>query len=476
MGLHSLIQVLDREDLDSIHNASMEVLETVGVELKNEEALAIFKAKGAMLDGERVMVPSKMVEDAIESAPASFTLFARDEEKSILIGEGQQRTHVEPSNGNIYVHDMARGRRLATLSDLIDFFKLAQASDICDINGGIPVEPSDLEPDDGYLTIFKETLKHTDKPIRTNEGGREEILNIFTMFEIAKGVKGYLQEHPCLYTSINPLSPLAYDDTPLEAIITYAENNQPVTVLSCSLSGVSAPMDLMGTAVLQNSEILAGLVLTQLVRPGSPFIYAPASAVPNMQNAQYITGSPESNLINLANIQLARELYRLPTRTMAGLTDAKIVDAQAGVETMQNLFQCMVGGVNIINQCLGVLDSIMTNSYEKFIIDEEMISRILRFMEGSDISRENLAVDVIRTVGPRGSFLTHPSTMQKCRNSWRPTVSSWDNYDQWVIKGERDVVLAASEKIKQTLVNCPETTLHCDLEAELDAFVQKKMR
>ena len=235
-------------------------------------------------------------------------------------------------------------------------------------------------------------------------------------------------------------------------------------------------MDLMGTAVLQNSEILAGLVLTQLVRPGSPFIYAPASAVPNMQNAQYITGSPESNLINLANIQLAREMYQLPTRTMAGLTDAKIVDAQAGVETMQNLFQCMVGGVNIINQCLGVLDSIMTNSYEKFAVDEEMISRILRFMEGIDGARENLAIDVIRAVGPRGSFLTHPSTMQKCRNSWRPTVSNWDNFDQWAAKGEKDVVWAAGEKIKETLANCPETTLNPDLEAELDVFVQSKVR
>jgi len=476
MGLHSLIQVFGREDLNTIHDASMEVLETVGVELKNEEALSFFKSNGATLDGERVMIPSKMVEDAIDSAPASFTLFARNEEKSIVIGEGQQRTHVEPSNGNIYVHDMAHGRRLASLSNLIDFFKLAQASDICDINGGIPVEPNDLASDIGYLTIFKETLKHTDKPIRTNEGSREEILNIFSMFEIAKGVAGYLQNHHCLYTSINPLSPLAYDDIPLEAIITYAENNQPVAVLSCSLSGVSAPMDLMGTVVLQNSEILAGLVLTQLVRSGSPFIYAPASAVPNMQNGQYITGSPESNLINLANIQLARQLYRLPTRTMAGLTDAKMVDTQAGVETMQNLFQCMVGGANIINECLGVLESIMTNSYEKFVIDEEMISRILRFMEGLDSSRKNLAIDVIRTVGPRGSFLTHPSTMQKCRNSWRPTISDWTNYDQWVQKGGKDLVSVANEKVCKILANCPETTLDQEAEVELDAFVQSRVK
>ncbi len=353
---------------------------------------------------------------------------------------------------------------------------MAQASDNCDISGGIPGEPGDLDPATGYLTIFKETLKHTDKPLRSNGGTKEQILNMFDMFEIAMGIDGYLHDHHCIYVSINPLSPLAYDNLPLETLITYAKHNQPVTVLSCSLSGISAPIDLMGNAVLQNSEILAGLVLTQLVRQGCPFIYAPASAVPNMQSAQYVTGSPESNLINLVNIQLARDLYKLPTRTMAGLTDAKTVDAQAGLETMQNLFQCMVGGADIINECLGVLDSIMTNSFEKFILDEEMISRVLRFMEGIDSSKENLAVDVIRAVGPRGSYLTHPSTMQKCRSSWRPEVSTWENYDQWAAKGGKDVVQAASEKVRKILANCPETTLNNDTEAELDTFVQSKMR
>ncbi|ACN14025.1 MttB4 [Desulforapulum autotrophicum HRM2] len=475
MALHTLIQVLDPKDLNRIHSSTLEVLETVGVEMKNKQALSLFHAAGATVNGSRVMIPGKLVEAAIESAPASFTLFARDEKKSLTIGEGQTRTHVEPSNGNIYTLDLQRGRRLASLSDLIDFYKLAQASKICDISGGIPVEPSDIDPQNAHLTIFQETLRHTDKPIKRNVATRKEIETTFAMFEIAKGVKGYLREHPSIYASVNPLSPLAYDDVPLETIITYAEHNQPITVLSCAMAGVSAPMGLMGAAVLQNAEILAGLVLTQIIRPGAPFIYAPATAVPNMQNAQYVTGSPESNLINLANIQLAREMYRLPTRTMAGLTDAKTVDTQAGLETMQNLFQCMLGGVSIINECLGVLDSIMTNCYEKFILDEEMISRILRFMEGMDTSQEELSVEVIRAVGPRGSFLTHPSTLQKCRNAWRPMVSDWGNYDHWAKNGKKEVVQVAAEKVQEILSSCPETTLNPDAEAELAAFVKNKI-
>jgi trimethylamine--corrinoid protein Co-methyltransferase len=296
---------------------------------------------------------------------------------------------------------------------------------------------------------------------------------MFEMFEIAKGEKGYLKDHPSIYASINPLSPLAYDTIPTETIMTYARHGQPVTVLCCALAGISAPMSLMGTAVMQNAEILSGLVLTQLVNPGVPFIYAPASSVPNMQTGQYVTGSPESNVINMANIQLARQMYHLPTRTMAGLTDAKTIDAQAGFETMQNLFQCMMGGTSIINECLGVMDSIMTNSYEKFILDEEMIARILRFMEGMTGPNQDTSVDVIKEVGPRGSFLSHMSTMKICRNAWRPTVSSWDNFDRWQGNGSEDVTMAAAEKYKKILASAPQSTLDAQAEKELAAFVQR---
>ncbi len=485
MSQYKFIRLLNKEDLESIHEATVEVLESVGVELQNDAALELFKSKDAELDGHRVKIPRKVLEQAIETAPESFTLCARDDAKSLIIGKGQTRTHVEPSNGCIYAQSQDGGRRLANMDDLIGFFKLAQASEVCNINGAIPVEPSDIDPNGASLRILFETLKHTDKPIRSNIGTRSEIEKMFRMVEIAKGEPGYLQDHAAVYVSINPLSPLAFDDTPLEAIMTYAEYGQPVTILSCALAGVSAPMSLTGVSVMQNAEILSGLVLTQLVRPGAPFIYAPACAVPNMQTGQYVTGSPESNKINLMNLQLARELYGLPTRTMAGLTDAKTVDAQAGLETMQNLFQCMMGGASIVNECLGVLDSIMTNSFEKFILDEEMMARILKFMEeirsgevdGSDNGRAlNLRadVDLIKEIGPRGTFLYHMSTMKNCRNAWRPTVSNWDNYDKWKADGGKDVVDAANEKYRAILAEAPESLLDADIEKELKAFMTSK--
>jgi trimethylamine--corrinoid protein Co-methyltransferase len=471
MGLANKIRVVETEVLNQVHEATVEILETVGIEFQLDEAVEILKQGGARVEGHRVFIPRKMLDVAIEAAPASFKLWGRDEEKSIIMGEGQTRVHVEPSNGPVFAQDIKGGKRKGTMEDLINFYKLAQTSDVCDVSGAIPVEPSDIDAKGRHLRIFYEMIKHTDKPIRNNVGTYKEVEEMFEMFEIAVGEKGYLKTHPSIYVSINPLSPLAYDSKPLQTIITFAKYGQPVTILSCTLAGISAPVSPLGAAALQNAEMLAGLVLMHQVNPGTPYIYSPSSAMPNMQNAQYITGSPESNLINIINLQLALELYKLPTRTMAGLTDAKTIDAQAGYETMQNLFMCIAGGSHVINECLGVMDSIMTNSFEKFILDEEMISRMIRIMDGVGTSEKDFALDVIKSVGPQGSFLMHPSTMAACRGAWRPEVSTWDSYDKWEKAGTPDVVETANKAYLKRISAAPDTLLSDSAEAKLQAFM-----
>lgn len=472
MALSQFLQIQNKHELEEIHEATIKVLETVGVEFQSETVLNLFRARGAAVEGSRVKINRNLLESSIESAPSSFVLHARNTDRSVTVGEGQTRTLVEPSNGCIYAQSLDRGRRLGTIDDFVNFIKLGQASEVCSINGAIPVVPSDVDGDTAYLRIMFETLKHSDKPIRSNIGTRLEIETMFRMVEIAKGQQGYLEDHPAIYVSINPLSPLAFGEGPLEAIMTYAEHRQPVTVLSCAMAGVSAPMSLRGASVLQNAEILAGLVLTQLASPGTPFIYAPASAVPDMKSGQYVTGSPESNLINIANIQLARELYQLPTRTMAGLTDAKVIDAQAGFETMQNLSLCMMSGASIINECLGVLDSIMTNSYEKFILDQEMISRVLTIMQGFEGANVDLATEAMEQIGPSGNFLYHSDTLTHCRDTWQPLASSWENYDRWEENGKLDAATKASSIYKAMLSEAPDSILDPAVEQELAAFAR----
>jgi trimethylamine--corrinoid protein Co-methyltransferase len=472
-GIISKLKVFDRNDLHDIHNSTIHLLETLGVKFECAEALEIFKAHGAKVDDKIVYIPEEMLESALETAPKSFRWHGRDPAKTIRLGRRQRRTHVAFNNGPIYIDDMGRGRRLGTGADLVDLYRLAHSSEVCTIVGQIPVAPSDMPSAGLSLKIMQALLSSTDKPLFGWVDTPEELDHMFEMVRITHGAgEEIFRQKALLGVSVNPLSPLIYDQTPCETLIAFARRRQPVKVLTCAMSGVTAPVRLMGTVLLQNVEILAGLVLTQLVNPGTPFIYSPASAVPNMRRATYIGGSPESNLINIAGIQLADELYDLPTHAMAALTDAKRVDCQAGLETMQNLFMLLASGVNMVNECLGILDSIMTVSYEKFILDEEMLSRLLTIEKGMDTSEAALSVDAIKEVGHGGSFLMLPETLQHCRDAWQPTVSHWGSYDQWEAEGRLMAVEQAHKVYQERLAACPETLLSPEMETDLQRYVE----
>jgi trimethylamine--corrinoid protein Co-methyltransferase len=474
-GIISRLRVFDHNDLQRIHDGSMHLLGTLGVKFECPEALEIFRAHGAKVDDRIVYIPEEMVEGALESAPKSFRWHARDPEKTVRIGRRQRRTHVALNNGPIYIDDLEKGRRLGTWADLENFYRLAQASTVCTVVGQIPVAPSDMPQAGLQLKMMQALLRSTDKPLFGWVSGGREIEQMLEMVRIAHGGGADLFEQKALLgVSVNPLSPLVFNQAPCDNLIAFARRRQPVLVLTCAMSGVTAPVRLMGTVLQQNAEILAGLVLTQLINPGTPFIYSPASAVPNMRLGSYIGGSPESNLINIAGIQLADELYDLPCRAMAALTDAKCVDCQAGLETMQNLFMLLSAGVHLVNESLGILDSIMTMSYEKFLLDEEMLSRLLTVEKGMDTSEAALSLDTITEVGHGGSFLTHPSTLRHCRDAWQPMVSHWGSYEQWEKEGRLMVVERAHQIVTERLAACPETLLSPDLERDLEHYVESQ--
>lgn len=474
MSIASYFRLADSDTLFGIHQATLEILTQTGIVFQSEEALRVFKQHNARVEGQTVFFPEKMVEDAIESAPSSFAWEARNRDNSIVVGEGQQGIHVCLNNGTIYIQDIENGRRPGTMQDLINLYKLAQNSDVCSIVGQIPVDPSDVDLEFRYLDIFRQLLAHSDKPLFGYVGSQKEISQMFDLMKISLGSPlddDSVFEQCRISVSLNPLSPLTYDEIPCETLITFARHRQPVMILTCAMAGVTSPVDPMGTVVLQNAEILSGLVLTQLINRGTPVIYSPGSSVLNMKTGSFITGSPVSNLINITNTQLARELYQLPTRCMAGLTDAKIPDCQAGFETMQNYLMLAMGGVNMVNECFGILDTIITVSYEKFIIDEEIISRAACIMNGIEGREPGFSVQTIKDVGHEGGYLMHPSTMKHCRRFWVPNVSTFDNLNTWEQKGSQDVAQTANQKYKQILEQCPEKILGNDLDKELESYI-----
>jgi trimethylamine--corrinoid protein Co-methyltransferase len=385
----------------------------------------------------------------------------------------QKQLAVSTQNGSVYVQDLDKGRRRGTLEEYKKITKLCQESKVVKVVGGIPAEPIDVEPGERHLKLMYTLLKHTDKPLLGVNGSSKEIREMFDMIEIAMGQKDYLLDHPMIAVAVDPTSPLRYDSEPCETMIAYAKHGQPIYINSCSLAGATGPISLLGTTTLMNAEILAGLTLIQLINPGNPFVYVSGSTVADMKTANFITGSPEGYLIVIAGLQMALDLYCIPSRAMAATTDAKIPDCQAGFETMQNLFMCLLAGVHFINCSLGCLDAIMTTSYEKFVIDEEMINRVVRVTRGISSFDNDTFVDVIQDVGHSGCYLTHPSTFKHFRERWQPTVSYWNTYEKWVEAGSEDVVVRANRRFKEMLDDSPETMIDKELENDLLHYMKK---
>lgn len=465
-------KVLSREQLERAHALTLEVLRSKGVLFHSETARDVLAAHGAKVDGRRVAFPPSLVERCLSQCPAGFLWRARDAEKSVYAGEGQEGVLVMQDHGPVYVQERGGDRRHGTMRDVIGFYKLGQTSRVNAVVGQCTVDPHEVDAPNKHLLVTHQLLKHTDKPILSwPVASIEENSKIFRMIEMVMG-EGYLQDHFFVTASVCALSPLQYAQESADTIIAYARANQPVTLLTAPMTGVSAPIGDIGALIAQNAELLAGIALAQLVRPGVPVVYGTATYAADMRSGAFVTGSPVSNLVDRAALQLAQEIYRLPTRTLAGNTDAKLPDIQAGYETMQNYIQLLMGGTHMINECLGILDGMMTVSYEKYIIDEEMIRRVDRMMRGLDTSEAAFDISAILETPHMEPFLMHESTLAACADQWTPDVACWSGYDTWRAEGCPSVLDRAAEKVRERLEAAPEDLLGPALNRDLAAFAE----
>ena len=456
-----------------IHEASLKILEETGVVFHSEEALAICKNHGAKVNGQTVYFPKKMVSQALETSPATYRWLAGNDAHSVTVGDKKEKLLLQPNGGPVFIQDLDKGRRPATLEDFANIIKLCQAGDEVSLVGSFPVEPSDVKQAEKHLHMMYETLKNTDKPVIAFETSGVKAGQMLDMVEIAMGRRDFLRDNYCVAVTVTPTSPLTYESTACETIIEFAGRNQPIFFTVAIMAGFSGPISLIGTAILQNAEVLAGITLTQLVNPGNPVVYSTGSSVANMKNGNFISASPEMMLIHLAGMQMRMDYYHVPARSMCGMTDSKLIDCQAGYETMQNLMVGALGGAHLVFECLGVLDAIMTTSYEKLVIDLEIAGRVMRIREGMDTSDKEQAVKVIQEMGHQGNYITHPDTLTQFRGRWMPTLSDWETYENWVETGSEDVTVRANRKYKEILQNAPETLIDPAVDQALNDYIQR---
>ena len=466
-------EILTKTQLEKVHETSLQILAEIGVDFGHSPALALLKKGGAKIDGQRVFFPRQLIEEQIKKPPTEFTLYARNPERNVLIGG--RHTVFAPGYGAPFVTDMENSRRKATLKDFENFVKLTGASANQDLLSGTVVEPTDVPPEIRHLRMLYTSVKYSDKCFMGSTMGAWAARDCLQMASILFGSRVELAAKPAIFGIVGALTPLKYDARMLEALMEYAAAGQPQIIASLAIAGATGPVTMAGTLALQNAEVMAGIVLSQLVREGTPVIIGGVSTNAEMRNGTLSIGSPEMAINAAATAQMAR-YYRLPVRGGGAICDAKMPDAQASYESMMNLLMARLSGINFLLHSAGILESFNCMSYEKFIIDDEMCGMVKRIQRGYEVNLDTLAFDVVKEVGPGGHFLDKDHTFDHFRSEfYQPQLSNRDDYVSWEANGSPADIARANKKYKEILETYEAPELPGDVDGDLLKFIDRRL-
>jgi len=460
-------------DVERIHAASLAVLEKTGVVFKSDAAIDAFRSAGARTHGQQVFLDRPLLEACLATTPAQYTLHARNPANNVTIGGDFCATM--PGGGPPYVHSLDGVRRPGTLADLENFCRLSQQSPDIHVIARKAVEAQDVPVAVRHLRCWQAALTLTDKPVQSGfVNGKAEAEDALQMLAIVLGGERAIDGVPVAHCSVNANSPLFYDTPMLESLLLFARYGQPVLITPFVMAGVTGPTTLAGTLAQHNAEVLAGVALTQIVRPGTPVLYGTATSNIDMRNANPAIGSPESAQSIAICAQLAR-YYKLPCRGGGALTDSPIPDAQSNYERMFTLLTSLLSGVNFLMHGLGILESYLTMSYAQFVIDLELLAMLRQFVQPIEISDETLALDTIHDVGPAGHFLEAAHTLRHYRAAhFMPHISLRQPFEQWEAAGRQDATQRATGRCRELLAGYVKPALDSTLEAALQAFVERR--
>ena len=463
-------QLLNNDELRKIHETSLKIMREVGIVFSYEPAREILKKHGCKVEGHTVFFPSELVEERLKTVPASFTLHGRNEAKTVEINT--EETCYAGPYGSPYVLDMDNGRRYGTLNDFINLVKLTQSLDNIDITSHISCEPNDVDASVRHNVMTFNNLKYSDKPLMGSVLGYDAAKQSIEMAAIAHGGLDVLKEKTIIASIPCTLTPLSYDDKMAGAIIAYAETNQAQLVNSLSISGATTPATFAGTVALQNAEVLAGIVLAQCVSAGCPIVYSASGSNAEMSTGALAIGSPEDAIFSLINGQLAK-FYNIPVRISGTLSDSKMYDTQAAFESAITGIMAQLAGGNFILHAAGIIETYNCTSFEKLIVDNELLGYFKHIGRGVEVNDETLAFDVIKEVGPQGEFLSNMHTFANFRKTfYTPFITNRQNAEQWKADGQIPLEKAANAKWKQMLEDYVEPSLPADVEADLKKYVE----
>ena len=465
-------EVLTAAQVETIHDASLRLLRDTGMRVLEPSARQRLERAGCAVIEDRVRFDPEMVIETIGSAPSSFTLRARNPARSLTIG-GRHLVFTA-IGGPAFCSDLDRGRRPGTFAEQCDFIRIIQSLDIIHQEGGGPFEAMDLPAETRHLDLLAALARLLDKNWQGIALGRDRAADSIDIAAIALGTdRDGLAEQPAVMAIVNTNSPLSLDIPMAEGLTELAQANQAVCVTPFTLAGAMAPATLGGALVLQNAEVLAGVVLTQLVRKGSPVMYGSFTSNVDLRSGSPAFGTPEYTRAAQAGGQLARR-YGLPYRS-SNTTAANTVDAQAAYESAMSLWGAIAGGANLVNHAAGWLEGGLTASFEKLIVDAEMLQMMVEYLQPIVIDDDSLGLAAIDEVGPGGHFFGSPHTMERYETAfYTPLLSDWRNFESWAENGSEDATVRANRIWKQILAEYEQPPLDARIDEELTEFVARR--
>jgi trimethylamine--corrinoid protein Co-methyltransferase len=467
------LRVFSDDQVEAMHQAALGILENTGMKVLAPDARERYAAGGASVDDatQMVRIDRGLVAASLTTAPRSFTLHAQDPARHVPLGG--RHVAMAPTSGPPNIIDTERGRRAGTFEDFCNLMKLCQSFEVIQVLGG-GVEPQDVPVHVRHLETTRSQLLLSDKVPLVFSRGSQQIADNFELMRLALGISEHeFRSRPYTYTVINTNSPLQLDIPMSGGIIDFAAAGQVLIITPFTLAGAMAPVTVAGALTLAHAEALAGLTLAQITRAGAPVVYGSFTSNVDMKSGSPAFGTPEYVKASFGAGQLARHIG-LPWRS-SNATASNTPDAQAAYESQMSLWGALLGGSNFILHAAGWLESGLATSYEKFILDVEMLQMFAEMFQPVGASAADIALDAVAEVGPGGHFFGCAHTMARYKTAfYTPLVSDWRNYGTWFNDGARTATERAHVIWKSTLERYVAPVRDPAVVEALDAFVTRR--
>ncbi|MFM8516767.1 MAG: trimethylamine methyltransferase family protein [Nevskiaceae bacterium] len=466
------VELLHSEAVEIIEHNAETILEEIGIEFRRDPpSLQLWREAGADVQGERVRLPRGLCRSLLRSAPSVFKVHARNPARTVQFGGDV--TIFSPVGGPPFVTDLDRGRRYATLEDLVNFIKLAQMAPAIHFSGGSACEPMDIPAGKRHLDVQYAYFRHSDQACEGTPETPGHAADAVRMAELVFG-RDFVDANAVLLGTINSNSPLTFDGRMLGALREFAAHNQGTIVVPAVLAGAMGPVTPAGCMTEILAETLAGMALTQLVRPGAPVIMGSFVGAVSMRSGSPTFGTPEATQMIFATAQLARRLG-VPCRSGGGLCSSNIAAAQAGYESAKTLLPTVLAGVHLVTHAAGWLEAGLVASYEKFVMDADQLAMLHSLAGGMDVSERGQAMDAIREVGPGSHFLGCAHTLANFESAfYQSTIADYSSYEQWSMEGSLSAEQRANRVWKKMLAEYVDPGLDPAIDEALQAFMTQR--